>query len=62
MNTTRLDFSGLLNIGTVSCGVFEAFNKTLSEILQGQIDFILKTLLPYLIDGATNYVQVIKTI
>ena len=29
----RLDFSGLLNIGTVSCGVFEAFNKTLSDIL-----------------------------
>jgi hypothetical protein len=29
----RLDFSGLLNIGTVSSGVFEAFNKTLSDIL-----------------------------
>ena len=32
-NITKLDFSGLLNIGTVSSGVFEAFNKTLTEIL-----------------------------
>ena len=32
-NITRLDFSGLLNIGTVSSGVFDAFNKTLTEVL-----------------------------
>jgi hypothetical protein len=32
-NVTRLDFSGLSNLGTVSCGVFEAFNKSLSQIL-----------------------------
>ena len=29
----RLDFSGLLNIGTVSSGVFDAFNKVLTEVL-----------------------------